>query len=96
MHRATIRRVSAVTPVIMSLAACAIVLVVVATGRQPHDADEGTAAHLFQLLVVLQLPVIVTFVAIARRRGVSAIAKPLACQIGALGLALALVAHFHL
>jgi hypothetical protein len=44
----------------------------------------------------LQLPVIVTFVAIARRRGVSAIAKPLACQIGALGLAFALVAHFHL
>ena len=46
----------------MSLTALTLVLVSLATGGITHDADEGTVAHLWQLLMVGQLPVIAFFV----------------------------------
>ena len=55
------RRPSALIPIAMSMAALAIVLghiVLVGTAR---EADEGTAAHLWQLLMAGQLPVIGVF-----------------------------------
>jgi hypothetical protein len=57
-----IRRPSAFLPILMSLAALAIVLgylTLVGTARQ---TDEGAEAHLWQLLLAGQLPIIAFFV----------------------------------
>ncbi|HEX3431673.1 MAG TPA: hypothetical protein VHT03_12390 [Rhizomicrobium sp.] len=80
----------------MSLVAFAIVLVVVTTGWERHEADEGTAAHLFQLLIALQIPAVALFLITARSRRLAAMAKPLALQLGALALAVGSLAYFRL
>lgn len=48
-------------PLAMSLAALAMVLVHTAMFGVVHDADEGTAAHIFQVLMVAQVPVVAFF-----------------------------------
>jgi hypothetical protein len=48
-------------PLAMSLAALALVVGVVATVGVTHPPDEGTPAHIFQLLIVLQAPVAMGF-----------------------------------
>jgi hypothetical protein len=45
-------------PMVMSVAALATVLGHAAKYGIVHEADEGTAAHIFQLLMVGQLPLI--------------------------------------
>jgi hypothetical protein len=59
----TLRHPSAFLPIAMSLLAVGVVLTHIAlfgTARQ-RQADEGTAAHLWQLLMAGQLPIIVFF-----------------------------------
>lgn len=51
-----IKKPSAFIPVALSLAAFAVVLVHVAIFGAVREADEGAAAHIFQLLIVGQLP----------------------------------------
>ena len=61
MSTSLLKSPSALAPLAMSCAALAIVLgqiVLVGVARQ---ADEGTAAHLWQLLMAGQLPVILFF-----------------------------------
>jgi hypothetical protein len=59
-----LKRPSALVPLAMSLAALVLVLSAVAiygvpgTNGVPPETDEGTAAHVFQLLIAGQLPVI--------------------------------------
>ncbi|MEO8575739.1 MAG: hypothetical protein ABI556_03525 [Gemmatimonadales bacterium] len=62
-NRSMKREPSAVLPIIMSLVAFGIVLVHYAVKGMDHDPDEGTPAHLFQLLMVIQAPIIVYFAA---------------------------------
>jgi hypothetical protein len=57
----TIREPSAWIPLAMSFAALATVLVYVAMFGVVREADEGTPAHIFQLLMVLQVPVVAFF-----------------------------------
>ena len=58
-----LRRPSAFLPLAMSLAALGVVIAhVVLVGTQPQ-ADEGAAAHLWQLLMAAQLPIILWFAA---------------------------------
>ena len=45
----------------MSLAALALVFAHLAAFGAARQADEGTAAHLFQLLMAGQVPIIATF-----------------------------------
>jgi hypothetical protein len=52
---------SAFLPVAMSLAALATVLGHVAMFGAAREADEGTAAHIFQLLMIAQVPIIAFF-----------------------------------
>jgi len=62
MRVALLTRPSAVVPIAMSASALAIVIgyaIIFGTARQ---ADEGTAAHLWQLLMAGQIPVITWFV----------------------------------
>ena len=52
---------SAVLPIVMSLAALATVSVhITVSGTQPQ-ADEGTAAHVWQLLMAGQLPIMLFY-----------------------------------
>jgi hypothetical protein len=55
------RRPSAFLPVAMSSIALLLVVVQVATVGVEPQADEGTATHIWQLLIVAQLPLIAYF-----------------------------------
>jgi hypothetical protein len=57
----SIKQPTAFIPMAMSLAALAIVLGHVAIYGVIHEADEGTAAHLFQILMAAQIPVVAFF-----------------------------------
>ena len=59
--RKMIKRPSAFVPVAMSFAALAIVLVHIIMSGAAREADEGTAAHLWQLLMAAQIPIIAFF-----------------------------------
>jgi hypothetical protein len=57
----TVKRPSAVIPLAMSLAALSLVLGHIILFGGAREADEGTAAHLWQLLMAGQIPVIAFF-----------------------------------
>jgi hypothetical protein len=61
MNNALLTRPSALVPVGMSLAALAIVVTYAALFGTARQADEGTAAHVWQLLMAGQVPVIAFF-----------------------------------
>lgn len=96
LNRDVLHRVCAIAPVVMSLLAFFIVVVVVTTGWQRHDRDEGTAAHLFQLLILLQIPLFAIFLATANWRRPGAMATAVLFQLAALALAFGPVAYFRL
>jgi hypothetical protein len=58
MTTISMKRPSAWLPVVMSLAAVAIVLVHFARYGIVYEEDEGTSAHLFQILIVLEVPIV--------------------------------------
>ena len=58
---ASLRRPSALIPLAMSIAALALVLGYIAMFGTARQADEGTAAHLRQLLMAGQIPIIAFF-----------------------------------
>lgn len=62
MKRRSTNRIGMILPVVSSAAALALVLGHVAAGTPPQT-DEGTAAHLFQLLILAQLPLVILFTA---------------------------------
>ena len=55
------KKPSAFLPVAMSFAALATVLGHVAMFGAVREADEGTAAHIFQLLIAAQVPIVAVF-----------------------------------
>src|SRR4030081_204703 len=57
----TLKHPSAFLPIAMSLLAVAIVLTHIAFVGTAREPDEGTAAHLWQLLMAGQLPIILLF-----------------------------------
>ena len=61
MNVTTLRRPTAWLPVTMSLGALATVLIHIARFGVAREADEGTAAHLWQILMAGQLPIIALF-----------------------------------
>jgi hypothetical protein len=56
-----LKRPSAFIPVAMSVAALTLVLVGVVFFRAARESDEGAIAHLWQLLIAGQLPVVAFF-----------------------------------
>jgi hypothetical protein len=58
MNVSMLKQPSAFLPVAMSLAALAVVLVHVARFGAAREADEGTSAHLWQLLMIAQVPIV--------------------------------------
>jgi hypothetical protein len=61
MNFSLIKQPSALIPLAMSVAALALVLGHVAIFGVVREADEGTAAHLWQLLMAGQLPIVAYF-----------------------------------
>ena len=55
------KRPSAFLPVAMSLAALAIVIIHIVRFGTAREADEGTSAHLWQILMAGQLPIMAFF-----------------------------------
>ena len=94
--RQNINRISAVIPVVMSLLALGVVLVVVTTGWERGLQDEGAGAHIFQLLIVLQAPFILAFLATADWGRLMNVARPAAVQVATMALAIGSVALFQL
>lgn len=56
-----LKKPSAFLPVVMSLGALATVLIFLALHGVVHEPDEGTAAHIWQLLMAVQAPIIAFF-----------------------------------
>ena len=54
---------SALLPLVMSLAALVLVLTHIAIFGAVREPDEGTAAHIWQLLMAGQVPIILFFAA---------------------------------
>lgn len=61
MIRSTLKQPSAWLPLAMSLAALAVVIGYIARIGTARQADEGLAAHLWQMLMAAQLPIIAFF-----------------------------------
>ena len=59
--RTMMKRPSAFVPVVMSMAALTIVLAHLISSGAARQADEGTAAHLWQLLMAAQVPIVAFF-----------------------------------
>ena len=56
-----LKKPSAWLPVLMSIAAVALPLIYVAMFGVVHETDEGVGAHLWQLLMALQIPIVLFF-----------------------------------
>src|SRR5438552_274619 len=61
MNRQKINHISAIVPIVMSSLALLTVLAVITTGWERNLKDEGAAAHIFQILVVAQIPFTLAF-----------------------------------
>jgi hypothetical protein len=91
MDDAPIKHPSAWLPIAMSLVALGIVLVHFAMFGIVHEADEGAAAHIFQILMVAQLPIVLLFAIAWLPRSPKKALLVLAAQAGAVAAALASV-----
>ena len=90
------RRPSAFLPLAMSGAAFALVLCRVAFYGAAHGTDEGAAAHLFQLLLIAQVPVVAFFAVTWLPRAPRSSLSVLALQAIAILVASAPVYYFRL
>lgn len=83
MGRSLMKQPSALLPVAMSLGALALVLGHAAMVGVVHEADEGAAAHIFQILMVAQVPVVAFFAMKWLPRTPRQATQVLALQVGA-------------
>ena len=87
---------SAFLPVAMSIAALAAVLGHIARFGVAREADEGAAAHVFQLLMIAQVPIVARFAITWLPRTPREALSILAVQAAAALAALAPVFFFNL
>ena len=88
MDLSTLKKPSAWLPIGMSLAALAVVAIHVAVYGPAPEPDEGTAAHLWQLLMAFQAPIVLFFalrwVPRQPRHGLPILAAQLAAAMAAM------------
>jgi hypothetical protein len=96
MARARLHSMLGWVPVGLSLAAFLIVTTVLLTGWERGLKDEGAAAHLWQLFIVLQAPFSAAFLATADWRVPAAVFRRMGVIAAALLFAVAPVALFRL
>ena len=61
MHAALLKRPTALIPIAMSFTALATVIAYATMFGTARQADEGTAAHIWQILMAGQVPVVAFF-----------------------------------
>ncbi len=83
MNVSPFKQPSGLLPVIMSVVALGIVLGHAAVFGIVHEVDEGTPAHIFQLLMVGQVPLILYFALTWLPRAPGNALRVLALQVGA-------------
>lgn len=93
---AIIKRPSAFAPIAMSLTALALVLGHIAIFGVAREADEGTTAHLWQILMAGQMPVLAFFAIKWLPRAPKQTLFVLALQAGAVLASMAPVFLFNL
>ena len=91
----TLKHPSAFLPIGMSLLAVAVVLTHLAFFGTAREPDEGTAAHLWQLLMAGQLPIILFFAVRWLPRAPSCALGVIALQAAAASAAFAPVYLLH-
>jgi hypothetical protein len=96
MSISTMKKPSAWVPLAMSFAALALVLGHVAIFGAAREADEGTAAHIWQILMAAQVPIVAFFAIKWLPRAPKQALLVLALQAGAVLAALAPVFFFNL
>jgi hypothetical protein len=94
--RSMMKQTSAFLPLAMSLAALSVVLGSIAIFGVVHDADEGAAAHIFQLLISAQVPVVAFFAIRYLPRAPREAVCVLVMQAGAALAAMAPIFFLHL
>ena len=93
---AIVKHPTAFLPMAMSLTALAVVLSHIALYGATREADEGTAAHIWQLLMAGQLPVLAFFALKWLPKAPKQSLYVLALQAGAALFAMAPVFYFNL
>ncbi len=93
---AVIKRPSAFAPIAMSLIALALVLGHIAIFGVAREADEGTTAHLWQILMAGQMPVLAFFAIKWLPRAPKQTLFVLALQAGAVLASMAPIFLFNL
>jgi hypothetical protein len=96
MNIPSLKQPSAFLPLAMSLTALGIVLVHVALYGAAREADEGAAAHLWQILMAGQIPVAAFFAIRWLTRAPKQALYILALQAGTALIAVAPVYFLHL
>jgi hypothetical protein len=91
-----IKQPSALIPMAMSLIALAMVLSFLVTNGVVHQADEGTEAHIWQLLMSGQIPTVIFFAIKWLPRAPRQTLPVLALQAGAALASMAPVFFLHL
>jgi hypothetical protein len=90
-----LERPSAFLPVVMSLSALATVLLSVAVHGTAPQRDEGAAAHIWQLLMAGQVPIVLFFAIRWLPKAPRQAAAVLGLQVGAALAAMAPVFLLH-
>ena len=83
MNIVAVKEPSAIIPIVMSVAALATVLVHILIFGTAPQPDEGTAAHIWQLLMLGQAPLVVFYFIKWLPRSPGTALPVLAVQIGA-------------
>jgi hypothetical protein len=96
MDTVLIRRPGAYLPLLLSAAALATVLFHIVTFGTVREADEGAAAHIFQLLMAAQIPIVAFFVVKWLPQSPASVLRILLLQVAAALAALAPVFIFKL
>jgi hypothetical protein len=91
MNVSILKQTSALLPLVMSLTALAMVVGHAAVFGIVHEADEETGAHIFQLLMAAQVPVVAFFALKWLPRAPEQALQVLALQAGAVLAAFAAV-----
>lgn len=93
MQSSKVQRIIVIAPIVMSLIALAMAIEAHFQYGSNLPADEGWQAHLFQLLIALQIPSQIVLI-LSRRRSPRQLFPVLALQVALIALALGTVRHF--
>ena len=96
MNISLMKQPSALLPIVMSAAALMLVLVHIALFGVVREADEGTAARVWQLLIAGQVPVVLYFAVKWVPKAPGPALRVLTLQAVAIVAACAPVYYFHL